>query len=129
MKTDSIKYSIPDKRELSNCERMLLKVLATDSVEIAAHVDKLIVVARCGCGTCPTILFGNSLDDVPIASNKSERSKEWMGRLITGQMVAIQLHVSDGIPVELEAWSPEGADIVDWPELDSIKVSDLKSDR
>ena len=122
MSNDSFPYCIPDKRELTTDERLLLKRLADDSIEIANHIDQLKVVARCGCGRCPTILFGESLDDQPITSVSSELVGDWMGRAENGRMVGIGLFAFKGRPTELEAWSPDGVDIDSWPPISAIEL-------
>jgi hypothetical protein len=121
MKKDSFPYCIPDKRDMTIEERSLLKRLANDSVEIANHIDQLKVVARCGCGKCPTILFGKSLEDEPITSIDSHQVGEWMGRTTDGALVGIGLFVHNGRPTELEASSPEGPSIDRWPPIGAIE--------
>jgi hypothetical protein len=121
MRNDSFPYCISDKRELTTEEHLLLKRLANDSIEIAKHIDQLKVVARCGCGKCPTILFGESLEDKPINSIDSEPAGDWMGRAGNGTSVGIGLFIFNGRPTELEAWSPEGVDIDSWPPTSAIE--------
>lgn len=121
MRNDSFPYCIPDKRELTAEEHRLLKRLAEDSIEIANHIDHLKVVARCGCGECPTILFGESLEDRPITSRSSVPVADWVGRTADGKMVGIGLFAVNGKPTELEAWSPEGVDVNNWPPINSIQ--------
>jgi hypothetical protein len=112
-------YCIPDRRGLTLEEQQLLKHLAADSSEIENHLDRLKVVARCGCGECPTILFGESLDDEPIWD--SESAGDWTGRAANGTMVGIGLFVSGGKPTELEAWSLDGGEIDTWPATSAIQ--------
>ena len=120
MKDDSFPYCISDKRELTKGERDLLERLADDSIEIANHIDQLKVVARCGCGKCPTILFGESMEDEPITSISSCPAGDWIGRAENGAFVGIGLFTLNGKPTELEAWSPEGIHIVSWPPINTI---------
>lgn len=114
-------YCIPDKRELTGEERQLLQRLSDDSAEIQRWFSQLSVVARCGCGTCPTILFGQSMEDEPVTSAHAERLAEWEGRTTTGILVQIVLYAANGQPTELEACSPEGDDIDCWPPVDAIQ--------
>ena len=121
MRNDSFPYCIPDKRELTSEERCLLKHLADDSIEIANHIDQLKVVARCGCGKCPTILFGESMEAKPITINISYLVADWEGRAENGTLFGIGLFAFNGKPTELEAWSPEGVDIDSWPPISAIQ--------
>ena len=68
----SFPYCIPDKRKLTAKELALLKHLVNQVDGIDIDVGELKVVARCGCETCPTILFGKSLDDDPITRSHSD---------------------------------------------------------
>ncbi len=123
MKNSGVPYCIPDRRELTAAELRLLERLAVDSPELKNHIGRLKVVARCGCGQCPTILFGNSLEDEPITSQRSLPVADWMGRAENGRLVGIGLFALDGRPVELEAWSPGGEEIDGWPPTSSIEWS------
>jgi hypothetical protein len=118
---DAFPYCIPDRRELSPEEVQLLRHLATDSCEIANFADKLKVVARCGCGECPTILFGLSLNDEPITSKVSKPVAHWEGRGANGSLIGIGLLAADGRPTELEAWSQNGEEVKEWPPVSAIR--------
>ena len=124
MKQSDFPYCIPDKRELTAVERRLLQHLAAESIEIASHMDDLKVVARCGCGECPTILFGKTLDDEPITSRDSGWVGAWTGRAPNGTLVGIALAAVDGVPVELEAWSVDGGEFDSWPPLSEIRLTE-----
>ena len=112
---------IPDKRELTSKESELLDFLLEQVEGMIVSANELKIVARCGCGSCPTILFGKSFTDEPITSKDSERLLEWTGRAENGALVGIVLFVRDGLPTELEAWSVEGDDIETWPPNDAIQ--------
>ena len=121
MREDTFPYCIPDKRELTQDESALLDFLIGQTSGISVHVTELKVVARCGCGECPTILLGKSMDDEPVTSLDSDRLLNWFGRAANGTLVGIGLSAKDGMPTELEAWSVDGGDIEDWPPLDAIQ--------
>ena len=80
MKEDGFPYCIPDKRDLTETELALLTYLLKQVGGVTFDANDLKVVARCGCGECPTILFGKSKDDEPIASSDSRAVMDWSGR-------------------------------------------------
>ena len=121
MKEDGFPYCISHKRDLTETERALLEYLLpqVDGVTVAAR--ELKVVARCGCGECPTVLFGKSMDDEPITSADSHANMDWSGRAENGTLVGIGVFTKDGMPTELEAWSVDGGEVVDWPPIEEIE--------
>lgn len=118
MSKKSFPYCIPHKRELSRVEIELLDFLLPQIAGIDVRPGELKVVARCGCGECPTILFGNSFDDPPIENGGV--AKAWSGRAQNGTLVGILLSEKDGFPTELEAVSEDGGEIECWPSIVSI---------
>lgn len=120
MRDASLPYCIADKRDLTARELELLTRLAVDTPKIARHFERLKVVARCGCGRCPTILLSDSYELAPITSKVAEVAGEWMGTLTTGSQVGVVLYASAGFPTELEAWSPAGEAVDHWPSIDSL---------
>src|SRR6266704_4999217 len=67
-------YSIPHRRELSAEERSLLHFLLTNEApDRLAELDDLKIVARCGCGECPTVVFGSSLNSEPVTQSPDEQ--------------------------------------------------------
>ena len=121
MSKDSFPCCIPDKRDLTRTEFALLDFLIGQAEEISVSAKELKVVARCGCGRCPTILFGRSLDDEPITSKDADERMDWSGRAENGTLVGIGMFSKGGMPTELEAWSVDGGDIEHWPPLDAIQ--------
>lgn len=114
-------YCIPDNRELTSEEMRLLQHLIGISDEVTVAFDGLKVVARCGCGQCPTILFGESLDSKPITSKDSESIRAWSGRADNGTLVGVGLFALNGTPTELEAWSVDGGEVESWPPIDALE--------
>ena len=56
-----MKYSIPDKRELTTIEaEFLLQLCQKEKPEWTSLIEDLKVIARCACGKCPTILLGEN---------------------------------------------------------------------
>lgn len=114
-------YCIPEKRELTLEERHLLGFLVEQTDTVTARVDRVKVVARCGCGECPTILFGESLDDEPITSKDSKIVADWYGRAANGTLVGVTLFALNGKPTELEAWSIDGGEVETSPPIDALE--------
>ena len=117
--TADMPYSIPHKRELSQIERALLEYLISrEATERLSEIDNLKVVARCGCGECPTVLFATSLEQEPQQLGKELAS--YSGQNSEGIEVGVVLRECRGEITELEAWSPHGPEIKTWPPLDRL---------
>ena len=121
MKEDGFPYCIPDRRELTDTESALLYFLLKQVDSVSVGAGDLKVVARCGCGECPTILFGKSIGDEPITSSDSNAVMNWSGRAANGALIGIGLFAKDGMPTELEAWSVDGGEVVTWPPIEAIE--------
>jgi hypothetical protein len=121
MKEDGFPYCVPDKRELTPTELELLEYILPQVDGVTVGASELKVVARCGCGACPTILLGKSMDDDPITSRHSQANMDWSGRAENGTLVGIGVFTKDGMPTELEAWSVDGGDVETWPPIDAIR--------
>ena len=118
-------YSIPLRRELSGEERGLLQyILEREAPDRVSEIAKLKVVGRCGCGQCPTVIFGSSLDADPRAARPFVEIANYLGRNSEGVGVGIALLEREGHISELEAWSPEGADVAAWPPLSALERID-----
>ena len=58
-----MKYSIPDKRELIKSEiEFLTYLFRKEKSEWTNLIGNLKVIASCGCGKCPTIIFGKTFE-------------------------------------------------------------------
>jgi hypothetical protein len=110
------KGHVPIERTLSNNERILLEwLLARSSFDVSgsdlsiykSQVDKLRVVAKCGCG-CPTVDFALGPDRKLGAS---EIVAEAGGKSPEGVSVGVILHAREGELSELEVYSTQGLDI------------------
>lgn len=121
VKRKGFPYCIPDKRALTETELALLIYLLKQVDDISVDTNILRVVARCGCGACPTILFGQTKDDEPITSSDSHAVMDWAGRAENGTLVGIGIFMKDGIPTELEAWSVDGGHVENWPSIAAIE--------
>ena len=109
-------YAIPHQRPLSSDERSLMAfLLKREAPARLSEIDALSVVARCGCGRCPTVMFG------PITSIPFTEIANYVGRDNQGVLVGVALLERDGKLCELEAWSPTGVDVYAWPELSTLE--------
>ncbi|MDJ0758424.1 MAG: hypothetical protein QNJ19_03455 [Woeseiaceae bacterium] len=122
MKEYGFPYCIPDKRDQTEAELSLLSYLLKQVDDLAVDGSGLKIVARCGCGRCPTVLFGRSIEDEPITSRDSQPLMNCSGRAENGTLVGIGLFMKDGMPTELEAWSVDGGDVETWPPIDEIRI-------
>ena len=101
-----MEYCIPHRHELTEEERGLLRFLLAGNTTLAAQIDRLKVVARCGCGECPTILFGESLDAEPLTSSDAgsvDIVADYYGPARNGTTVGVTVVERDGKAAELEA--------------------------
>ncbi len=124
----SYPYFVPHCRELSDIERTLLTFLIGNCVPARLpELAQLKVIARCGCQKCPTILLGTDFDAVPIVggSGSNKVIASYRGCNEDGAIVGVVLIERQGKIAELEAWSPEGADIRMWPELSELLLDDI----
>ena len=122
MREMNMKYSIPDKRELSKTEiEFLTYLFEKEKPEWLNLVEKLKVIARCGCGKCPTIMFGE-LFDSEIQTNKSVVI-DYMGKGINGELIGVTLLGTEQLPTDLEFWPIDGkSEITDLPKIDTLKL-------
>ena len=115
-------YCLPLHRELSTGERALLThILEREAPARLPEVARLKVVARCGCGTCPTVIFRSSLDAEPLPARPFAEIANYWGRNEDGVLVGVVLLEREGQLSELEAWSPEGGEVKAWPALSEIE--------
>ncbi|RMG22221.1 MAG: hypothetical protein D6732_26040 [Methanobacteriota archaeon] len=77
------------------------------------------IIARCGCGECPTVLFGETFDNHPITHG--QEVAHYTGNTSTGKKVGIVLMAVNNHLTELEAYDPTGEGVKGWPELDTLQ--------
>ncbi|WP_298325559.1 hypothetical protein [uncultured Dokdonia sp.] len=116
-----MKYSIPEKRELTKYEIEFLTYLCEkEKKEWLTQIKGLKVIARCGCGICPTILLGNSIN-LEVQSNK----KLWIDYYAeddNGNPIGISIFGTEEMPTELEFFSLDGnADVKKIPKIETLK--------
>ena len=107
-------YAVAEDRGLTQAEReIVVHLLAAENLSPLYDVAHLRVRGRCGCGVCPTIMFVP-----PGAEADGARRKviaDYLGTASDGRPVGVLLRAVDGTLSELEAWSPDGAAIGEWP--------------
>lgn len=115
-----MQYSISDKRALKQEEIQLLNYLFTTSKpEWIALISKLKVIARCGCGKCPTILFGETFES---EIQKGELLFDYVGEGPNREKIGVSLFGTDRMPTELEFYSIDGeSDVIEIPKTDTLR--------
>jgi hypothetical protein len=122
---DPLPYCVPHRRELSAEERSLLRhLLEREAPDRLGEIEQLKVVGRCGCGRCPTVLFGPDLDSPPLPSRPFREIANHIGRNADGVLVGVAVLEREGRIQELEAWSPWGEPITCWPDPSSLTPAD-----
>jgi len=117
-------YYIEHKRELNNIEIKLLQYLLAHS-GLSNYLDsiaKVKVIARCGCGKCPTVLFGESFSSQHL-KNPYDLTK-YMGTAANGTKVGVALMGTDKQISGLEAWSCCGGEFDSWPNTETLQCID-----
>lgn len=106
---------------MSEVEQSILRKLVESEIpERLPEIDRLVVVARCGCGACPTVLlsaepFGQAL------TGKHKELASYRGINAEGVEVGVILLERKGKIAELEAWSPHGESIFSWPAPSALR--------
>jgi hypothetical protein len=115
-----MEYSIPEKRELSEIEVQLLSHLfKMEKPEWISLIGNLNVIARCGCGKCPTILLGETPDSEIQIENLII---DYIGKSPNGQEIGISLFGTDTMPTELEFYSLDGEfDVKEIPMVETLR--------
>lgn len=118
-----IPYCLPLHRPLSPHEFALMEaMLRRNRPQLLEQLARLHVVARCGCGTCPTVLFSDKVDGLP------DTAHPWGDELMTwgedglGNVVEALLIIRQGKISELEVSVLAGAgDDYGLPLIDSLE--------
>ncbi len=115
-----MKYSIPDKRELTKSEiEFLTYLFGKEKSEWTNLIGNLKVIARCGCGKCLTIMFGKTFDS---EIQKGNLIIDYTGKGKNGELIGISVFGTDQMPTELEFYSIDGeSGITEMPETDTLK--------
>ncbi len=120
-----MKYSIPDKRELTKSEiEFLTYLFGKEKSEWTNLIGNLKVIARCGCGKCPTILFGKTFDS---EIQKGHLIIDYIGKGKNRELIGISVFGTEHMPTELEFYSIDGeSDITEIPQIDTLEPSKYK---
>ena len=115
-----MKYRIPNKRELTKYEiKFLTYLFEKEKAEWTNLVVNLKVIARCGCGKCPTIIFGKTFDSEIQNGNLII---DYAGKGKNGELIGISVFGTDQMPTELEFYSIDGeSEIIEIPKIDTLK--------
>lgn len=118
-------YSIPHRRPLKSEEEEFLTVLFENSKpEWLPLVNKLTVIACCGCNSCPTILLGLHENDEPLSNQKI--LAELVGSDINNDRIDVVLFGNNSKPTELEFTAYGEYDLTKTPPLNWF-VQQIKS--
>ena len=108
-------FCTPYQREISDEERLLLTfLLQREAPDRIGQIEALKVIAKCGCGSCPTVLFGSSFDAAPV-TNDHYILADYAGKSAAGGLVGVMLWANDHRLTELEGYSIDGVEPVIWP--------------
>ena len=104
-----------ERRPLNARERAVLeRLLESLSPQFASQVPELMVVGRCGCGSCPTVFFCEPHD---LESNLvSYSGVDNSGNVVGAALLASGEHLS-----QLEFWSIDGNESWSLPEPASLR--------
>ena len=120
IKSAQMKYSIPEKRELNFQEVEILNYLfSQEKPEWVSLLPKLKVIARCGCGECPTIFLGQTYDsEIQTGSVMID----YESRDQDGNLIGVSVFATKTEPTQLEFYSVDGdAKKVTIPEISTLK--------
>ena len=115
-------YCTPLHRDVSATERDLLQRLLTRRAPARlADIEPLRVIAvcGCGCGTCPTVLFGSSPADEPVTRDHFILA-DYLGLPPKGHLVGVIVWANEQRITEMECYSIDGNEPIEWPVPDSL---------
>ena len=120
-----MEYSISDKRELTKTEiEFLTFIFEKENSEWIDLIPNLKVIARCGCGNCPTIMFGESFD------SEIQRGKlmiDYVGKSNNEKLIGIMIFGTQEMPKELEFYSIDGeTEFIELPKIETLKRAEYK---
>ena len=116
-----MKYAIEHQRDLNNNEyRLLTSILSKEKSLLLKNINELKVIGRCGCGNCPTVLFGYSFADQILTNEKL--LFDYIGKTSENKIVGILVFGNENIISELEFYSPDGElELLKHPEINSLE--------
>ena len=109
------RYCVPHQRALSQEERaILVHLLQLEAPDRLSQIEPLKVIAKCGCGGCPTVLFGDSFDAAPVTKDHYILA-DYAGTNASGGLIGVMVWANDNGITELEGYSIDGSEPVTWP--------------
>lgn len=99
---------------------MLAFLLSENAPERLDELEQLTVVARCGCGRCPGILFGKIESDEPITQG-AKVIADMMTTPTGNGFVGVMLWATDARIAELELCGFGDIDITELPSTSDLK--------
>ena len=116
-----IAYCTPEHRNLSHPERAFVEFLVrTSAPDRLNELEDLSVIARCGCGHCPGVLFGSSPGDQPITQD-AYLIADMMTPVTPEGFIGVMLWATDSRISELEFSSFGNIDITELPSVTDLK--------
>ena len=114
-------YAVPCLRPFTPDENHLLNYVVRREHPARLHeLDGLMVIGRCGCQQCPTILLGRGIQVLPTSPCYDITHVVYMGENPQGVIVAVALLERFGQFSELEAWSFGGDAVRSWPRPEAL---------
>ena len=116
-----MEYIIQDKRELNQTEiKFLTYLFEKEKTEWTNLIGNLKVIARCGCGNCPTIMFGENFES-KVQENENLQI-DYTGKGENEELIGISVFGTDQMPTELEFYSMNGeSEIIEIPKIETLK--------
>ena len=99
--------------------QVVLKFFGKEKPEWTNLIENLKIIARCGCGKCPTIIFGKTFDS---EIQKGNLIIDYNGKGKNGELIGISVFGTDQMPTELEFYSIDGeSEITEMPKIETLK--------
>ena len=99
---------------------MLAFLLSENAPQRLGELEHLAVVARCGCGRCPGVLFGKDASDEPITQG-AKVIADMMTTPTGNGYIGVMLWATTTRITELELCSFGDFDITELPPISELK--------
>ena len=102
-------------------KKLLHFLLIREKPEWLHFISIIKVIAKCGCGKCPTVLFCTSLQDQITTDQRL--LIDYLGTGKNGEPIGVSLFGNNKVPTELEFWSIDGqTDVIEIPSLETLQL-------
>lgn len=116
-------YAVSAIRELASCESDLLRHILSDvAPERLREIYHLKVIGRCGCGRCPTVIFGTNTGQ-KLSTRTPTEIANFRGVNSEGVEVGLSVFIRDDALSELEVWALDGGQVNSLPKWASMKLA------